>query len=423
MKRVLLRAAVILAIVAAFIAGTITLVRGWSNSRLDRYKKELRAKGEKLRPSELLTGPVVSNTLIPRLTAANRQIGRAWPNFELMHSSGEPAWKRTNDWAAAHKLLDAAAAPLADMRDALQVHPRDLGWDQTNWSRFPSPDPSIQMRTTTFWLSAAVVIELNRERNAEALTNLLSMLDLVQCHPAESTLVCQMIRVGLASISVGASWELLQARGWTDAQLGQLQNAWQKTEMLPGLEHALQMERARGLDYFEIARGGPSNDPTLNQPPDSIGEAMYAPIWKVALVGGDELRFLETMQAFLEGLRAAREKSSGVELQKHLVPLKRGWFPDFRHPMASMLIPNITKALNRAITGEVQRQLALAAIALERYRLRHGRYPEKLDDLVPEILSAIPMDFGDGKTLRYKRVGDNYELWSVWESTRWPGSK
>ena len=83
-------------------------------------------------------------------------------------------------------------------------------------------------------------------------------------------------------------------------------------------------------------------------------------------------------------------------------------------------MPNIRRALDRSIKTEVQRQLALAAIGLERYRLRHGRYPEKLEELVPGILPAVPVDFGDGKPLRYKRAGEQYELWSVWENVRWP---
>ena len=91
--------------------------------------------------------------------------------------------------------------------------------------------------------------------------------------------------------------------------------------------------------------------------------------------------------------------------------------------MARFLVPNVQKALIRAITGETQRQLVLAAIGLERYRLRHGRYPERLEELVPDILPAVPVDFGDGKPLRYKRAGEKYELWSVWEDLRWPAAK
>ncbi|HKQ40050.1 MAG TPA: hypothetical protein VJ063_18385 [Verrucomicrobiae bacterium] len=425
MKRVLLRAAVVVAVAAVFVAGIIILLRGWSDPRLEGYKRTLRAKGEKLLVSELLSSPPgLTNLLIPRLVAANRQFGPGPPTFELMQIGADgramPAWKKTNEWLAMHKQVDLAEGALIAMRDALRTPERDLGWDQTNWSTFPS-SALIELRATSHRLSAAIVIELNRGRQEEALSYLIALLNLADCFEEEGTLVFQMIRVALSGVGFAATWEALQASGWSDEQLARLQAAWREVKLLPTLEFALEMERARGLDYFEIAHGRPSNDPGLTQPFDSVGEAMYAPIWKVALASGDELTFLQTMQHFLDALRAARQKSSGAELQKRLVAMpKRGWFAEYRYPMAQALIPNLQKALIRAIKGEVERQLALTAIGLERYRLRYGRYPEKLYELVPEILAGVPVDFGDGKPLRYKRVGDNYELWSQWENTRWP---
>jgi hypothetical protein len=46
--------------------------------------------------------------------------------------------------------------------------------------------------------------------------------------------------------------------------------------------------------------------------------------------------------------------------------------------------------------------LAVTAIALQRYKLRHGYYPPDLNALVPELLPALPHDPLDGKPLRYK---------------------
>ncbi len=40
-------------------------------------------------------------------------------------------------------------------------------------------------------------------------------------------------------------------------------------------------------------------------------------------------------------------------------------------------------------------------IAMERYRLDHGAWPETLDALIPSYLDSIPLDPMDGKSLRY----------------------
>lgn len=44
-----------------------------------------------------------------------------------------------------------------------------------------------------------------------------------------------------------------------------------------------------------------------------------------------------------------------------------------------------------------------AAVAVELFRRKHGRLPEKLEELVPEFLQSVPVDPFDGKELRYRK--------------------
>jgi ABC-type transport system involved in cytochrome c biogenesis permease component len=54
---------------------------------------------------------------------------------------------------------------------------------------------------------------------------------------------------------------------------------------------------------------------------------------------------------------------------------------------------------------------ALAACALERYRLARGTYPEKLEALVPEFLPELPVDCARGQPLFYQRESpDRFRL-------------
>ena len=62
--------------------------------------------------------------------------------------------------------------------------------------------------------------------------------------------------------------------------------------------------------------------------------------------------------------------------------------------------------LGRAAEAEARRRLMVSAIALERYRGRHGSYPGDLQALVPELLPSPPLDFMDGKPLRYRLGSD-----------------
>ena len=52
-------------------------------------------------------------------------------------------------------------------------------------------------------------------------------------------------------------------------------------------------------------------------------------------------------------------------------------------------------------------------MALERFRQVKNRWPEKLDELVPDFLSAVPLDPFDGNPLRLVRKGPALIVYSV----------
>jgi hypothetical protein len=56
---------------------------------------------------------------------------------------------------------------------------------------------------------------------------------------------------------------------------------------------------------------------------------------------------------------------------------------------------------------------AVAALAAERYRRRYGRWPDQLSALVPEFLSAVPLDPFDGAPLRPRRTDDGLVIYSL----------
>jgi hypothetical protein len=56
---------------------------------------------------------------------------------------------------------------------------------------------------------------------------------------------------------------------------------------------------------------------------------------------------------------------------------------------------------------------AIVAVAVERYRLAHGTWPDSLTSLVPEFLSKVPLDPYDAKPLRYRRLEDGVVIYSI----------
>ena len=60
-----------------------------------------------------------------------------------------------------------------------------------------------------------------------------------------------------------------------------------------------------------------------------------------------------------------------------------------------------------------QRDAMLVAIGLELYRRRTGAWPETLEQLVPELLPAVPRDRFDGRAMRYQLVDGEPLLYSI----------
>lgn len=82
-------------------------------------------------------------------------------------------------------------------------------------------------------------------------------------------------------------------------------------------------------------------------------------------------------------------------------------------------MPGLISATTRFAQAQSHLDLARVAIALERYRLAHGKLPVSLLPLSPQYLTTIPSDVIDGQSLRYKRTGDDrFVLYSVgWNQT------
>jgi hypothetical protein len=58
---------------------------------------------------------------------------------------------------------------------------------------------------------------------------------------------------------------------------------------------------------------------------------------------------------------------------------------------------------------------AVTAVAVERYRLANGRWPNQLDELAPHYLRSVPTDPFDGQPLRYRRLKDGVIIYTVGE--------
>jgi len=78
-----------------------------------------------------------------------------------------------------------------------------------------------------------------------------------------------------------------------------------------------------------------------------------------------------------------------------------------------LLLPAVAKCGEAYRRGQGSLRCAVAAVALERFRREQGRWPDRLDELVPRTLAALPVDPGDAQPLRYRRIADGVLVYWV----------
>jgi hypothetical protein len=73
------------------------------------------------------------------------------------------------------------------------------------------------------------------------------------------------------------------------------------------------------------------------------------------------------------------------------------------------------------LRGHASLRCAQVALAAERYRQKRGNWPQSLADLVPQYLSAVPLDPFDGKPLRYRKTDRGAVVYSLFDDGRGEG--
>ena len=427
-------------------------------SALQKYQAELQAKGEKLTFAELTRGrqtnAVDSHTLITnavvklkdaRINPGSLAVlsymgpGQARVAWRQASPKPSPTWPVSagpggslGTWDEFTAQMQAAQGTLQEIREALKEPTADAG-PCTNMLVGRRVN-FVAIRTAAQWLMGAAETDLHQ--GGLGLQDLEALAALARMERDEYTLVAQMIRVAVAGMGLGVTWDALQAPGWTEPQLARLQKAWEPVDLVEAVEKGFVGERASGYAIFSAVRhsrgpqierllrvgsaaGSSSSKATIA---DVLRDYLYFPVYKLTSIDADELFYLTTEQEGITTLRLVRAQRPWPEARKRgLTAVARittiASSPSkLRYCLSMMCLPNYTRAGDRGVETEVERQMTLAAIALKRYELRHGKLPASLEALVPEFLSTVPYDYMAAKPLSYRLKADgSYVLYSVGE--------
>lgn len=85
----------------------------------------------------------------------------------------------------------------------------------------------------------------------------------------------------------------------------------------------------------------------------------------------------------------------------------------FLHGLSKTFLPSLSRACELSVQHVARLRVTDAALAAEQFRMAHDRFPESLDELVPEYLEAIPQDPFAGEPIRLAGTDFGLVIYSV----------
>jgi hypothetical protein len=273
---------------------------------------------------------------------------------------------------------------------------------------------------------AVLISHLGNLRNAEQLLCLKAILEAEQGKPEsaastilaafgvadslvdEPLLISQLVRHTCQQRVLSVLERIVNRANLDDGQLAliiqTLDAAYDPNAVIRGRvgELCMEVETLLHAPARSMAFSGPSGE-------DSVS---FLRIWAARGLGrvdagliqfiGLTMSYIEMMQRPLVERAAAND-----ELARRQQALSRA------HPIVSQFMPSFHRSVELDLTNAVRIEIARTAIAVQRYRLTHGRLPEQLAELTPTFLAEIPQDAYDGQPLRYAKLATGFVVYSV----------
>jgi hypothetical protein len=240
---------------------------------------------------------------------------------------------------------------------------------------------------------------------------------------ADNTLISHLVRIALDDVACGEIEKIAPTMqiGDEGTEAGEPGRAASRNQvllltaqLLDEMEYrgswvrCLEGERMFEIDIADAILAGRLNPAAIFCPSFSVPRA-YAVLLRPAC-SFDKLFMFESTSRLAEAAGMPDWPAAAA-----YVPLPREpntWMPvspgphyvdDVLHVLSSRLLPTFEPAMRRSFRTLANRRMAATALAIRLYENDHGCRPERLDDLVPEYLPAVPRDpfAADDRVLSY----------------------
>jgi hypothetical protein len=332
-------------------------------------------------------------------------------------------------WVEATAFVNQHPETITRLREAaLRPH---LGFILTSESGDPNPiwtdirsDNLGSLRTAARYLKFHMALSASQADPAAVVANYVACLRLADHAQEFPTLVAQLVTVAISALAFNEIRDVLVRHPglFSDAQLAELIVA---TKTAGGGRYRMRTDNDRrsiedflqrlftddgtgdghlcyeGAQFAQRAQIGSNKaqpDPVLRfvRPITSLGEFSRKQIWG----------WFTHMYDLLDADLAVEPWTlATLHHEVYVSTLPSRGFAKTVHIMS----PALSKAFGSFVAIEQERRGVLAALAIHRFRVAHARYPQTLEELVPDYLNDVPIDLQSGQPLRFvHRDGQPY---------------
>jgi len=306
------------------------------------FSNELQRAVDQLPPGLSLFAGQISAIMVQEPGMARR--GSQEPSPSLISQANG-----SNTWEELELEIRHAEPSLQLLRKILRDPPVDMGYEILPRLESVGIPNFVNTRRAAQALQAAVIFDLHNCDLEGAKYNLAALAAFTRLYADDPNLVNYMIRIAVLGLGIEAAWDALQADGWTDAQLAELQEAFQCDPLLAQMPRTIEAERASRLSelnwlsshpylawvgryqslYKAIGHRLPNADSPAALVTRYFREWVFHPLWKFAWADQEELEYLKNAQRDLEILRAAVKSGSAHQLSEQMDCLRKAYRPPF----------------------------------------------------------------------------------------------
>lgn len=302
---------------------------------------------------------------------------------------------------------------LEENRLAVQVAEQGRRRPKSNWEIDYANDDAnfprlLDVRTLGNVLAASCLVDVDAGRPDQAAEAALAGLAEAASLGGEPVTIIQLIRIGIAREQMACLQDLLERDQPSAAVLAELALALAENRT-PDPIHTAFIGELKHANYVlgQMERGNVGGYVGFSPSPVWAGPVSWL---CRPLIRSARLRYLQGMARAIE-LQSVPPYARRPSDAKVAPKLERPrWWQFMRRFDATFLGAGLTSMAESGYQYLSVLNAAEVAVALRRFRLDRGTYPEALTDLAPQYLAQVPIDPFTGRPPEYTRQGEGFEL-------------